>query len=162
MRAFCRGLKNTIKNANFETGALFFWLALSIYLAEESYRLDLGTLNQPGSGFFPFLASATLFFLSLILLVQSASKKPGKKPDKARTSYRNIILCLACLYVYAWIFDWLGFVPSTFLFIVLLIKFIGNKGWTSAILTGALTAILSYIFFGLWLQAALPQGIFRI
>ena len=153
-------MKNKIKNANFGKATLFFWLVTGIYLAEESWRLDLGTLNQPGSGFFPFLASMLLFFLSLILLVQSGFEKKEKAQDKSRANYRNIIFCLACLYVYAWIFEWLGFVPSTFLFIILLIKFIGKKSWILAILTGALTAILSYIFFGVWLQAALPRGIF--
>ena len=100
--------------------------------------------------------------LSLILLAQPPAENTKRFSKKTDTNYGNIILCLACLYIYAWVFEWLGFVPATFVFIALLIKFIGKKSWFLAILTGALTAILSYIFFGVWLRAALPRGIFGI
>jgi hypothetical protein len=36
-----------------------FWLLFSLITCMESYRLSLGSINQPGPGFFPFGADRT-------------------------------------------------------------------------------------------------------
>ena len=147
-----------VNRVNWDRVTIIFWFILGLILVEESFRLNLGKLHQPDSGFFPFLASSLLVVLSLILLIQSSSNKSEQKKAKENIRYGNIIGCLTSLYVYSWLLEWLGFIPSTFFFIIFLIKFIGKKRWLVAIFAASLTAITSYIFFGVWLQAPLPKG----
>ena len=64
-------------------------------------------------------------------------------------------------------FEFKGPKPQTIgilviLLIVFILKCIEKKGWTLVIATALLTAIVSYLLFGIWLQATLPKGIFGI
>lgn len=57
----------------------FFWFILSVIIAVESYRLELGTLHSPKAGFLPFLASLALGIFSTSAL---AFSHPGETKDK--------------------------------------------------------------------------------
>jgi len=139
-----------------------FWLIFGLVIAEESYRLKLGSFGRPNSGLFPFLIGILIVLFSLILLVETRSNKSEREERGEKLNYRNIVLCLISLYAYALIFEWFGFIPSTFLLIVFFLKFIERKGWTLVITASLLTSIVSYVIFEIWLRAALPKGIFGI
>ncbi len=139
-----------------------FWLAIGILLSVESYRLNLGGFHRPGSGLFPFLIGIFLSVESSVLLVQSLLNKSEKKEAKEKINLRKFLLCLISLYVYALVFEWLGFMPSTFLLIFFLLRFVEKKGWGMAIIAAFFTAMISHLFFKTLLHATLPRGIFGI
>lgn len=149
---------------NSEKASYFFWLFCGLLLLEESYRLNIGVLRRPGPGLFPFLIGIIIVVFSFILLVQSPLNKFEKEEKKGKVNYRNLILCLISLYAYSLIFEWLGFIPSTFLLIIFLIRFMGieKRGWILIIMAAFLITTLSYALFKIWLHAALPKGIFGI
>jgi len=138
------------------------WLLLGLLIAEESYRLGLGSFGKPDSGFFPFLIGIFLVGLAVILLWQpwAGEEKRARSGDKI--NYAKIVYCLLSLYVYALSFEWLGFILATFLLLVILLKFIEHKGWILSVTVSLATAVVSYIFFGVLLQALLPKGILGI
>ena len=140
----------------------FFWLLSGLLVMGEAYRLKIGELRRPGSGLFPFLIGLFLAVVSLISLRTRPSKQPQQGTTQERPIYRNIFLCLFALYAYILIFEWLGFVPTTFLFMIFLLKGIERKGWTVSLVTAFLSAAVSYLFFGIGLRASLPKGIFGI
>jgi len=140
----------------------FFWLLSGLLVMGEGYRLNIGELRRPGSGLFPFLIGLFLAVISLISLRTLPSKQPQKGTQQERPIYRNIFLCLFALYAYLLIFEWLGFVPTTFLFMIFLLKGIERKGWIVSLVTAFLSAAVSYLFFGIGLRASLPKGIFGI
>lgn len=139
-----------------------FWLFFGILIAEESYRLKLGSFGRPNSGLYPFLVGLLIVLFSLIMLVQKQSTKSEREGKGEKLNYRNILSCLLSLYGYALVFEWFGFIPSTFLLVVFFLKFIERKGWALVITASLLTSIVSYVFFEIWLRAALPKGILRI
>ncbi len=143
-------------------GAIVFWLVFGLLIAEESWRLKLGTFRKPDSGLFPFLIGLLIATFSVIALAQGRSKEPEKEQERDKLNYRNMVLCILSLYAYALLFEWLGFIPSTFLLIVFFLKFIEQKGWILVITASSLASVVSYAFFELWLRAALPKGIFGI
>ena len=140
-----------------------FWLIFGFLLSQQSCRLNLGGFHRPGSGLFPFLIGLFIAAASCVLLIQSwLNKSAGKKDEKKKIHPRSFFLCLLFLYLYAFVFEWLGYVPSTFLLIFCLLKIVERKSWITVVITALLTSITSYLFFETLLHAALPRGLFGI
>ena len=134
-----------------------FWLAVAIFVARQSLALKLGTLNQPGPGFFPFCGAVILGVLSLALLVRS---RPGGAPESAAGFGSWTVLVVAgALLGYVMLLEVLGFVVVTFLFLLLLFRLV-RKGWMVSGLTALAGAVASYALFQLWLKTQLPRGPF--
>src|SRR5437773_6134582 len=57
-----------------------FWLAVAIFAAAQGLALKLGSLKQPGSGFFPFWGGVVLGLLSLVLVARSLGRQSAAGP----------------------------------------------------------------------------------
>ena len=147
-----------------------FWLLFAIYISIESYHLGLGRWNMPGAGYFPFMAGVLLGGISFSLLVKALLKVSVGKPslEKASTklnesesplNWHNIILTLAGMLVYIPLLHWLGFVLSTLLLMVFLIRAVGRQGWFVSIIAALSVTLASYLIFELALDSQLPKGI---
>ena len=147
------------------SSALF--LLFSVYIAFESYRLGLGTWKRLGPGYFPFVASIALGIISLSLLTRTILKERLRKLTAVRAdgpqpiNWRYIVLTVAGMLVYVAIFDGLGFIPSTFLIMVFLVRAVGRAVWRVTIITALSITVASYLLFEVALDAHLPQGIFE-
>lgn len=146
------------------TGSLF-WLAMGIYTTISAYRLGLGSFRQPGPGFIFFLMALLLTLLSAVDLGTTfiGKSKGGKEnPDEPlwlRVRWRKILLIIAGMSVYIYVFNFLGFLLSTFLLLIFLFKAVEPTKWWVSILASFITMLLSYGIFGLWLKVPFPQGI---
>jgi hypothetical protein len=125
--------------------------------------LHLGTL---GPGFFPFTAGLILVFLSLLLLVSSIRRKTGgdepigaKRFFPERDSWKRLLLALLSLLGYIFCLKYLGFLTTTFLFMVFLLRFIEPQKWVTVLVAAILTSTISYVIFRQWLEVQLPTGI---
>jgi putative tricarboxylic transport membrane protein len=138
-----------------------FWLLLSVAGALESYRLHLGSWQKPGSGFLPFVAACFLGVFSLILSLKTLAawrktkQEEGVFPSKG---WNKAAFVLLLLLGYGLGLERLGFMITTFLFLVLLLKTIEPQTWRKTILFSLLVSILSYVFFQVWLKTQLPSG----
>jgi putative tricarboxylic transport membrane protein len=138
---------------------LLVFAALMAYFA---WKLPLGTFQRPGPGFFPLLLSFVLGPLALLLLISSLVALPAKKEEKAQpheSDLRKIFYILGSLLVYAFCFDKLGFLISTFLFFLLLKPLI-QRSWGYVVGGSLLVTGVSYLIFDTLLQSQLPRGIF--
>ena len=80
-----------------------FWLLFSIYIAAESYRLDLGNWHEPGPGYFLF--GAALLFGSMALVVFIKSLKEASAPQVLsgtgeKVRWQNVVLVLVAMVLY--------------------------------------------------------------
>jgi hypothetical protein len=64
------------------------------------------------------------------------------------------------LVLYAVLFERLGFMLATFLFLVVLFRGISRHRIAVAVGMAAVTALTAWLVFGVALQAQLPRGIF--
>jgi putative tricarboxylic transport membrane protein len=143
--------------------ALFF-VCLSLFICEQSVVIGLGTPDTPGSGLLSFGAGAGIGLLALWLLIQTfRSKKTdgvvedGVQSDRTFRWGRFVLVCI-CLFGYALVVDWLGFVLTTFLVVFVLFHLLeSRKGWL-VVVKAALIAIGNHLFFVEWLGLSLPQG----
>jgi putative tricarboxylic transport membrane protein len=115
-----------------------------------SYKLDLGSLHDPGPGFTPFLLGFLLFVVSLYPMIRYFIKK--KEADEApnevshQVNYRKIVFVVASLLGYSFLFERLGFVVSTSIFLVVLFRCMGNS-WMSVLIGSAVTVFINYFMF---------------
>lgn len=134
-----------------------FWLAVAIFVGVRSFALKLGTLNQPGPGFFPFWGAVILGVLSLVLLVRSRRRRAPESGPGIR-SWTPIVVAGALL-GYLVLLEVLGFAAVTFLFLLFLFRLV-RKRWTVSGVSALVGAGACYALFQLWLKTQLPRGPF--
>ena|SRR6266850_2488961 len=132
-----------------------FWLAVAIFAAAQGLALKLGTLHQPGPGFFPFWGGVVLGLLSLILVVQSLGAKSASPP--AWPASARLFVVAGALLAYILLLERIGFVAVTFAFLLLLFR-LERRGWAFSTLTAGAGAAASWALFQLWLKTQLPVG----
>jgi len=144
--------------------ASIFWLLLGAGLIFEGYRLEVGRLQEPGSGFVIFWMGIIISGLSLLLFA-SCLRHPAPKPEKPSPwfgrGWKKILAVLAALVVYAYLLIPLGFLLTTFLLMIFLFKGINPQRWLNALGGAVLSSLIVYLVFNYWLGVQLPQGIFR-
>jgi len=150
-----------MRKYNLITGII--WLVLAILIFFESLNLGLGTLYFPGPGFLPVLTSIFLGIFSILLILESMIKK-GKKEESVviwvpEIRWKKILFSLSFLIIYALSLEKLGYLLSTFLFMLFLFKFIEPQKWSVAVFGSIVAVLLSYIVFGVLLQSQLPVGV---
>lgn len=142
-----------------------FGLLFALYILKESFELDVGGLHQPGPGFFSLFGGILLGVFSIILFVRSILSQPGRKDRKAEGEEENprfVIYVFVGLLAYTFIFEWLGFILSTFLLVALLLGFFDSQKWWKVLLTAAVASSSSYVIFSVLLKSELPKGILEI
>ena len=141
---------------------LIFFVLFSIYVCIVSYRLDLGSLHKPGSGFMPFWSGAFVGILAAIVLAQDifSRRKAREEETKERVTWKSIVLTLLFFLVYILVLERLGYIIATVLFVGIILKVIERKGWFLSSWVAVAMALVSYYIFKVWLEAELPKGLF--
>lgn len=139
-------------------------LGLATITLFEGSKLSFGSLRKPGSGFFAMFLATVLAGLSLILLGQSI-----KERDEEKSSFRAILgnwkktgITVGALFVCAFLFEWIGYLVSSFLLIVFLMRAIEPRKWWLVITVAFLSSLVSYLVFDVLLGVSLPIGILGI
>jgi len=138
-----------------------FCLGLGLVFIGGGLKMGLGPLNAPGPGFFPAVIGGVLSSLSAALFVAASRKKnPSEKGRfwKQEGSWAKILPSLLSLVFYLAFLDILGYLLTTSLFILFLLKFVGRKGWGASILMALIVSASSYALFRMGLGVLLPRG----
>jgi putative tricarboxylic transport membrane protein len=134
-------------------------LAFGLAGAVEAGRLTIGDPAHPGPGFFPFWLALLLCLVAVALLLRPASAKAPPTPATALPLARGkAVLALAASVVYAFALEPLGFLLTTFLFLVVLLRAVERRPWISSVTLAAATAVASHVVFKVWLAVQLPAG----
>ena len=140
-----------------------FWLTIGLYVCISSYRLGFGSFHEPGPGFIFFLAALLLIILSSIdvgvALIGKGEKKKTDEPVWVDVRWSKVLLVIIGLTIYIFIFNFLGFILSTFLLMIFLFKAVEPTKWWISVLSSLITILISYAIFNAWLKVPFPQGI---
>src|SRR4030066_68781 len=139
-----------------------FWMAMGIGICYGGYSLDLGTLQDPGSGFMFFWVGIIMIGLSLGILIRAMKETAVARELKilwAGIRWKKVVSILVALLFYAYVFVPLGFILSTFLLLIFLFKAVEPQRWSWAILGAVVTTLTAYGVFPLWLGSQLPAGL---
>jgi putative tricarboxylic transport membrane protein len=137
------------------------WLLAGAAAAWVGLGLGLGSVNDPGPGFLLFWIGVIMAALAAILVVGAARGVGEVGPLGALwagTRWRRVVVVVAGLVVYAFLFERLGFLLSTVLLMVFLFRAVEPAPWWVAVGGAVATAVIAYVVFGRWLGAQLPRG----
>jgi len=139
-------------------------MGLSVFAMVHSLSLGLKGITGPGPGLMPFLVGLLLLLTSIYLLVTSFLKRQEgdtlREERQSNVSLGKLTLVVASLLAYAVFMERLGFLITTTLLLITLLKGMGSKKWSSVVLASVSISLITYFAFT-YLRLRLPMGILR-
>jgi hypothetical protein len=125
-------------------------------------RLQRGTFEVPGNGFFPLLIGIFIVVLSFALLIQtltgSSTPLGGAESFPKGADFRRVAFVTSALIFYAFLLSYIGYLVCTTGLMIALLRAFGLKKWGLIALIAILTGALSYGLFAFILDVPLPRG----
>jgi putative tricarboxylic transport membrane protein len=137
------------------------WLVFGVAISIASTRYGLGSLENPGTGFLPFLSGLLICLFSIFGMVESTIKQREEiscLPIEEGRNRGKVLLVLVALFAYASMLNWLGFIVCTAFFVGFLLKTVRPQRWYVIVVSSLLSALGAFGVFDLWLKAQLPKG----
>jgi len=152
-----------VKIDNTELWAGLFGLGISIFVVWSGYALKLGTINDPGSGYVMFYAGLLMILFSLIILY-GAIKDGG---PTLLSLWKDVLwtkplIVIVLLVAFALIFETVGFLASTVVLLVALLRAIEPVPWSRAIPIAVLVPLAFWYVLNKLLLIQLPAGVLGI
>ena len=147
---------------NNDTFSSLVCLLIGLGFAAGGVAMGLGPLNAPGAGFFPAVIGGLFSLLSGALFLKAFLKESPDREKKSfwreERSWVRVSLSLCALLFYLFSLNYLGYILTTTLFILFLLKFVGKKGWRISIFMAVVVSLASYALFRIGLGVLLPKG----
>jgi putative tricarboxylic transport membrane protein len=137
------------------------WLGVGLIFCAGALRYKLMHLGAYGPGFYPFIMACVLIALSAALIIVSYRdrKEEAAEPDSAPKGIRKILFVLIAVFGYGAVLPYAGFLLTTFILIIFLLRYIDPVRWPAVILIAVLTTLACYALFIRWLGVQMPRGI---
>ncbi len=141
-----------------------FWLVFGLLCMYGSVLLGLGTLREPGTGFFPLLAGGFFTLLALVVFVRSLIPGRGFQPRipslwKETIWHRPLAVgVLMAGYILA--LERIGFLLTSLIVLLIMLKGVEKFPWWKTLLISIVSSGSTYLLFHVILKATLPTGIF--
>ena len=142
-----------------------FGFLFGVFIIRDGVRLDIGGFHQPGPGLFVLLGGVFLAIFSALILLQSILAKTITTDSETRGGIENpwvIVFIFMGLVIYVLIFEWLGFIITTFLLVTFLLRLLEQKKWWNILLTAGVITLSTFIIFNVFLKSGLPKGILGV
>ena len=143
-----------------------FWIALGMYFCIGAIGYGFKSQGVPGGGFFPFFVGSVLIGLSLMIMIPAlVIKNKSKEPTPEEPffseddSAKKLLITVGALFGYALALPYLGYFLTTFIFLVIVLRYTYLNRWSSILITAFLSSAISYVLFYLWLKVQLPRGL---
>lgn len=140
-------------------------LLLSAFLLWAAVDIS-GLKSYTSAGAYPTAAAATMLVCSLIVVAQTAraQAEPGGPGDSAARAFVRriappvIVSTSLAIAAYMLTLEWLGFVVSSYGFLVVTMRLLGSTRWGLNLLVSALVLGAIYLVFQTVFSVVLPAG----
>ncbi|HSB04667.1 MAG TPA: tripartite tricarboxylate transporter TctB family protein, partial [Thermodesulfobacteriota bacterium] len=96
--------------------------------------------------------------LSLVLIFSHWKKDPSPAPFWSGRTWLRPLLGVAILVFYALVVGFIGFLPTTFIFLIIWMRVIERLRWRTILSISIGTTVALYLIFSFLLEVPLPQG----
>ncbi len=144
---------------------------LALVLLALALAMAVGALSfppMPGQAFgpklFPNLVAAGFALCALVLILRAARAKSIRiavvQPEWWNEPGRrgNLVVLLASIVAYTLLVESVGFLITTLVLLVVLMKRLGAT-WRATLLASVLGTAVTYLMFAYWLRVPLPPGV---
>lgn len=133
--------------------------AFSGFLLWTAYRISgFEALSSPGA--LPMASAATMVVSAVMIAAQTLRSKPaGGQSLRRDIMPMPIVLTIVMVGAYALLLKPLGFLPTSFLFVAILIRVLGGQGIVFCAMVSASSILLIYIVFRVIFNVIMPEGI---
>ncbi len=140
--------------------------AISLFLLWASYDVS-GFKSLTSAGMFPMIASAVMVACMGVVLVQTLRSKaePAEAGESStghfmrRVAPKVILLAAVVIAVYMALMEQLGFLVSSYLFLVVAMQVLGSKRIGLNLVVSALVLAAIYAVFQTAFSVILPEGL---
>jgi hypothetical protein len=136
-------------------------LIISGFTCFGASRLQIGSFDNPGSGFFPLVLGMIVGFLSLLMLATTKFGKGVAEEERKLWSgpgRKKVLYLLIALIFYGLLLETLGYTFTTFLLFISLLGGVYPQRWYVVIGGALFASIGSYVIFQVGLMVQLPRG----
>lgn len=131
----------------------FFLLGSAAYLYFAG-QLTFGSLQSPHSGFLPILVGIIALVVSLLLMFKQLQTKTSSSSNTV--DWTKFIFILIGLLFYITVFNIIGYLTTTFIFLFYLFKIADTTGWLQPFAMAACSSTAFYFLFKYYLAVTLP------
>jgi len=118
----------------------------------------MGKASRPGPGFLPFCLALILIALSVALIAKSWKREEQSVPFWPERGWVRPLLGVGIFLLYAFLLPPLGFILTTFFFLITWMWGIERIRWATILpISIGVTAVL-YFIFSYFLEVPLPAG----
>lgn len=143
-------------NKTFDTIAGCVFLVVGAFFAVGSLGISRSSYGSTvGPNVFPFGLGVALILLALIVIWQ-ARRYPERTKEKAASDFRRFGLLFAATVVYVFVFESLGYIVSTFLYLILVFQVMERKRLFVSIGIAAFFSVSVYYVYVVVFQGTLP------
>lgn len=135
-----------------------FWIVVSGVICWSSSQLGMGSFQEPGPGFMPFIMGALMFILTVASIFEKTPSAKERSP-LSRETLIKLGLTVGSLWLYAFLLPVIGFIADTLILMMFLFSVIQKVKWSTALLASVLSVAVSYFLFSS-LGAEFPKGFF--
>jgi putative tricarboxylic transport membrane protein len=143
-------------NKTFDTiaGCLFliigmFFITASAGISQSSYG------SKVGPNIFPLGLGSILVLLSIVVIYKARGYKVPPA-ENGRRDYKRFSLVLLATFIYIFLFEPLGYVISTFLYLTIVFQVMERKKFLSSLVISAFFSFAVYYLYVIVLQGTLP------
>jgi len=155
----------TKKTRGLVTGVLFLAFGLLFFIEGSKYPSTIK--GDMGSSFMPQLIAACIIILAVMKIIESLrinnpkAKSNDLASQKEKEDIKGGLMTVALIIVYAVLFKPLGFIVSTFLYLMLQMIVLCDKdkrNWKIITSISVIAPVLIYLFFVYVVERPMPQG----
>lgn len=140
-------------------------IVLAGYFGVTSFCYQIGSFNNPQSGFFPLVISLLVLVLAVFLnffptrpVTKQGSRCGEPEAESSPHGIHQILSVLAAIGVFTVVLEHLGFTIAAFALLLFLLKVMKIPGWVFPVLFSLIVVTVAWVVFQKWLGVRLPGG----
>jgi putative tricarboxylic transport membrane protein len=156
-----QGQRRTVSLRALEIGVAGSLLVVGALAMWGAAAMPKGTARLPGPGFAPTILGAVLAAAAIAVIVSSVRAGP-ERDERLALGHWHITLMVIALIAAALLFEPVGFVVTTALFLFVLLKALSPLDWWRSAVTAVAAAFVAKQLFQTLLSVSLPPFPFAL
>lgn len=145
------------------TGGLF-WLLFGCAAIYGGLDLELGTMQEPGSGFLTFVAGSFVACMALLIIIQSYRADADVSVRVADlwkgVKWKRAVAITVLIAIFIVSFETLGFFVCSLALLIVIMRWLEGLSWKLCLLVPSIAIGTTYVVFKYFMNISLPAGIF--